>query len=50
MGGNLWYNEARKLVKMKNFVDRDRAILKCKFTELSKVKKNVCALSKVLLY
>lgn len=36
----------RKLVKMKNFVDRDRAILKCKFTELPKVKENACALRK----
>ena len=38
MGGNLWYNEARKLVKMKNFVDRDRAILKD--SEQTTVDKN----------
>ena len=29
---------------MKNFVDRDRTILKCKFTELSKIKENVYVL------
>lgn len=46
MGGNLWYNKARKLVKMNNFVDRDKTILskQCKFTELSKVKENIYVL------
>lgn len=38
MEGNLWYNKARKLVNMKNFMNRERTILKSKLTEPSKFK------------
>ena len=46
MRGNVWYKKARKSVKMKNFMGRDKTSLskQYKFTELSKVKENIYVL------